>query len=614
MNNKLNEKQQEAVNSISGNILVIAGAGTGKTRVLICRIVNLIKHGINPYNIFAFTFTNKAANEMKERLKEIIDVKNLVVSTFHSFCYSLLAGFYQYIDYKERFTIIDDEDKLKIIRKLIQDNNLDIVDVDAVEAIAAVKNFNKYNFRDLKQSYTINYIFHLYQKILKQSCKMDLDDLLYQFYNLVKNERFILEHLQDICEHILVDECQDINNIQYEILQLLSKQHQNLFLVGDQDQCIYTFRGSNIENINHFIEIKNAKVIKLEENYRSNKNILEVANNLIRSNVKRLDKNLFTNNIQNNFKVIYANLDTSYDEAIYVSKLIQKLTSTNYLYSDICILYRSNFISSSFEKEFIKSKIPYQVFGSYPFFKHKEIKTLIYYYQFLNNNHDDIALNEIYNIPNHKIGIVAYKEIEEFSKANNVSLYEAMKQSTNPDIKTFIEVLDFLSKEYKNLKPNEFFNLFLEKLDYLNFIYKQQNAKEKINRLNDFFKMIEDLETSEEPNIITNNFINEIYFNSINITDQGVVKLMTIHQAKGLEFKIVIVVGCNEGILPSYKSNYLTIEEERRIFYVAITRAEERLYLLSANKRLVNGKIIPYKPTSFLECINQSLLFFDKLD
>ena len=393
---ELNENQNQAVTRTSGYTLILAGAGTGKTRVLTYRIGYLIERKAYPGSIFAFTFTNKAANEMKVRLKYLnINTNGLTVSTFHSFCFGYLSVLAPYLGYKEFFIVIDDDDKLKVIRKIINENNIELIDTEVAKIISAIKNHTKYPLKSLKESFIINYVFHRYQEILKSYNKMDLDDLVYQFYKLLRQEKYFLEHLQKTCQYILVDECQDINNIQYEILLMLAKKHNNLFLVGDQDQCIYAFRGSNIENINHFINEKMAKVIKLEENYRSNKNILEVANALISNNKMRLDKKLYTTNRDQKFQVIRSDLASDKDEAIYVAKLIQKLIILDYNYSDIAVLYRNHFISTNFEKEFMRMNIPYHIFGSFPFFKHKEIKTLIFYYQFLNNNDDDQALREI---------------------------------------------------------------------------------------------------------------------------------------------------------------------------------------------------------------------------
>ena len=398
--------------------------------------------------------------------------------------------------------------------------------------------------------------------------------LLYHFHTLIyQQENYFLEHLQKICQYILVDECQDINNIQYKILLMLTKKHNNLFLVGDQDQCIYAFRGSNIENINHFIDVKMARVIKLEENYRSNENILEVANALIRNNKIRLDKILYTTNRTQKFQVIRANLATDKDEAIYVTKLIKKLITLDYKYSDIVVLYRNHFISTSFEKEFMKINIPYHVYGSFPFFKHKEIKTLIFYYQFLNNNHDDLALREIYNTPSRGIGPITFRNIEEIAEKENISLFQAMIASSIKEVQAFVSLIDALTKEFQNLDSKTFIEMLLSKIKYYEYILKFDNSKAKINRLNEFIKMIEDLDSNDNKYQSTIHFFNQLMISNNKDEDtEGFVKLMTIHQAKGLEFKVVIVAGCNEGIIPSYKTDLKTIEEERRIFYVAITR------------------------------------------
>lgn len=608
---KLNKNQLEAVNSITGNTLVLAGAGTGKTRVLINRIINLIENGVNPENIFAFTFTNKAANEMKYRIKKVNDKAGKVhISTFHSFCYSHLYDFSEYIGYPKKFNIIDDDDRLKIVKEIIEENNLSILDITVLKTISNIKNHTETEYENINQAVKINFIFHEYQRILLKNYKMDLDDLLYQFQKLMINNPSLKEFLQESAEYILVDECQDTNLIQYEILEMLSKVNNNLFMVGDQDQCIYTFRGSHLANIKTFIDNKNPRIIKLEQNYRSNENILNVANHLIQNNQQRIDKRLYSSGYYKNYQVIYADLDNGFEEATYIAKLITKLTDAGYLYKDIAILYRNHQISNGIEKEMLKNRLPYQLVGGYPFFKHKEIKTIIKYYHFLQNK-DDLSLKEIYNIPTRKIGEVTLSKLEREASNKATSIYNQMLLSKNEFIREFVETIKVLEKEFLTEEPSVFIKKLLSIIKYNDYLLKQEKAKIKLTRVYEFMQMFENIPRTDHPNLDSMIFLNQINLDNEKDENHEYVKLMTIHQAKGLEFKVVIIAGLNESVLPSYKSAIKDIEEERRIFYVAITRAKERLYLLSAKERIINGKVQSLKPSSFLNNINIENLHHD---
>lgn len=608
---KLNTNQYKAATDESNNILVLAGAGTGKTRVLINRIINLIDKGVEPRNILAFTFTNKAANEMRYRIsKSNRNVDGITISTFHSYCFSYLVDFSEYIGYQKGFGIIDDNEKLKIIKKIIADNNLKILDKTVIKFISNIKNHTNQNYENINEAMITNFVFYEYQKILLQNQKMDLDDLLYYFHKLLKLYEPLKEIIQQTSKYILVDEFQDTNVIQFEILELLSGVHNNLFMVGDQDQCIYTFRGSNLNNIEDFIEKKNPKIIKLQTNYRSNKNILNVANDLIKSNVKRIDKNLYPTQYAKDYQVIYSELASDYDESIYIANLILKLKEKNYEYDDICILYRNHSISSNIERELLKAKVPYNLIGRNRFFEHKEIKTIINYFYFLQNK-DDISLYEIFNFPNRKIGEVTFSSLEEQSKNENKTIYEVMKESSNENIKKFVDLIETLDLKFSEEQPYDFMKTLLEELEYESFITKQENAKEKLQRIYEFKNMFINIELKNDLRLSTIEFLNQIYLHEEDGDEAKSVNLMTIHQAKGLEFKVIIIAGCNEGILPSYKASTNDLEEERRIFYVAITRARERLYLLSARQRTLFGKKRIFKPSPFLSDINLDLMFID---
>ena len=612
----LNKQQYKAVTKLTGKTYVVSGAGCGKTRVLTYRIAYLIENGFNEENIFAFTFTNKAANEMKNRLKELLgrEVK-VTLSTFHSYCNSILYSFPEYIGYEPHYHIIDEDDKKSIVNNIINTFKIDLKDNIAIKAISNYKNLIPYKSKSLKENMDILKVYYTYQKTLLNSNKMDFDDLLYQFLKLLKNQTWLKEIFQNNCVQILVDECQDINKIQYEIILELAKINQNIFLVGDEDQCIYSFRGSDISCINDFITNQQAEVIKLEQNYRSSKNILDAANSVIKQNQNRIDKHLFTNYEENNFKLVVANLNTDYEEAIYITSLIKALLNRGYKYSDFAILYRNNSVSINIEKELLKQELPYVLIGKIPFFKHKEIKLLISYLLFLINNKDDISFSYIYNTPPRGIGETTFNKIKDIAKEKEISLFEALtilkNQTKNENLENFYNFIYTESLNLTKQTPIEFLNNLIRKLDYLTILRKEVNSKEKVNRVFTLLEMFEQIELNDSSSNLISNFLNNLYLENITQKEQGLIKLMTIHQAKGLEYKIVIVAGCNEGILPTFKLDYPSLEEERRIFYVAITRAKERLYLLSARKRLINGKYQEHKISPFILEIQKELINYN---
>src|SRR5690554_4248829 len=547
---KLNNKQYVAVTDNSKNTLVLAGAGTGKTRVLINRIIHLLNQGVNPNNILAFTFTNKATNEMKYRIsKSNKNFDGITISTFHSYCFSYLVELPEYIGYEKGFNIIDDNEKLKIIKKIILDNKLNILDRDAMKYISNIKNHTEINYENINEAMITNFIFYEYQKTLINNQKMDLDDLQYYFLKLLKTNAGLAEAIQNTSEYILVDEFQDTNVIQYEILDILSKKHNNLFLVGDQDQCIYTFRGSNLSNIDNFIENKNPKIITLETNYRSNKHILNVANDLIKSNVGRIEKKLYPTKYARDYQVIYSELASDYDEAKYISTLILKLLEKDYKENDICILFRSHNISSKIETEFLRAKIPFHLLGRNKFFDHIEIKTLINYYFFLENK-DDISLSEIFNKPTRNIGEITFSRLELEAEKQKKSIYKVMEESSNEDLKKFVNLIESLDLKFTQNDPSEFIDLLLEILEYETFISKHEKAKEKLQRVYEFKNMFSNINSNIDYRDATIEFLNQIYLYEKEEEKEDAVKMMTIHQAKGLEFKVVIIAGCNEGVLP----------------------------------------------------------------
>ena len=507
--------------------------------------------------------------------------------------------------------IIDEDDKKKVIKDIIKELNLPIIDKDASAAISKYKDLSSPKLKNIEEKLQYLKVFYEYQNILKQTNRMDYDDMLYQFYNLLNNSNWIKEGLQEMTRYILVDECQDINKIQYQIILKLSEIHQNIFMVGDEDQCIYSFRGSDINSLKHFTETLNAEVIKLEQNYRSSKNILEAANSVIKKNQNIIDKTLYTNYQDKNFKLVVANLESDIDEANYIVDLIKALVQKGYTYKDFAVLYRNNQTSVQIEKALLKEKIPFYIIGGLPFFRRGEIKLLINYLLFLINPNDDISLSYIINSPNRGIGSVLKKRLEDISNQKRISLYNSIKylsnETKNEALINFIDLINKLQELISTKEPEEFLKELIKELEYFNILRKEQNSKKKINNVYTLLEMIKtDNDLTPKMKIIE--FINNLYLDATKEIDKGYIKLMTIHQAKGLEYKIVILAWCNNGLIPSTKTN---LDEERRVFYVAITRAKERLYLLSGRRRLTNGEYKDYQISPFILDIEKTLINFN---
>lgn len=591
----LNNKQKQAVLE-KGNVLVIAGAGTGKTRVLTSRIAYYIKQGISQDNIYAFTFTNKAASEMKSRLAKLLNlVPRCDISTFHSFFFQELNMNTSLIGFDYPISIIDTNDELKIIRKIIEEENLDLKDSEVLRYISNIKNHIVNNYKNLEESISVSLVFTKLQEELLKINRMDFDDILYYYDKLLTLDPEYLQEQRELFKYVLIDESQDMNQIQYEIIHKLCKKSKSLFLVGDQDQCIYAFRGSNLEIINRFLLDFSAKTIILEENYRSTKNILESANKLIKYNNLRIDKNLFTNSENDNHKIFYRGFHTSNEEANYIANLIVRLKEVGYQDKDICILYRNNMISNPIENELIKKQLSFTTYGSYPFFMHKEVKSLINHYRFCFNPNDDLALEMIINYPIKRLTEKELQDLRIDSQNKRISLFDALRTVKEDVYKQFLE----LKNLFENLTPKEFITLLINRLQLIENLTKEKNPKNKVARVLEFKSYMEEI---PETNHIeeTKNLINNIYLQNTKEKQKDTISLMTIHQAKGLEFKAVILCGCNQGILPSSKSIDANNEEERRLFYVAITRAKERLFLTSSQRRFINGKFNYYPPSNFL--------------
>lgn len=596
----LNEKQKEAVITTEGPVMVLAGAGSGKTRVLTNRVCNLISnYGIDPQSILAVTFTNKAAQEMKTRISKLLrkNTFDMWIHTFHSFCVRVLrSNIFNLKQHTSNFLILDTDDSIKIIKEVLKEKNLDT----SIKPTTFQKEISKYkNFKDY-----VSYINHFdlvyksYEQKLNDNNSLDFDDLLLKTKELFLKFPDILDFYQEKFNYILVDEFQDTNYIQFELITMLARKHNNIFVVGDQDQSIYSFRGAVVENIDKFLQVyPMTKQILLEENYRSNKQILEIANNVIKNNVRRIDKTLYTNNT-NDFKPIYFECNTSFDETRYVTDKIKDLVSTNqYQFKDITILYRNNYLSRNFEDNFVKENINYQIYGGLSFYQRKEIKDIIYYLRLAVDHTSNFVLKRIINEPKRKIGPSLVQKLEEKAKENNVSMFDAidlLKENTtgNKNLVEFKNMILEIRDQIDELSFSEIVSYVYQVTGYENMLVTDKE-EERIENIKELFSVFAE---SEEAYSGTNIEKLEQFLLDLSLkTDadnkndnKNAVKMMTFHQAKGLEFKVVFMVALEDEIFPG--NLYEDIEEERRICYVGITRAMERLYLTNSTSRFLFGQ------------------------
>mgnify|MGYP002713522606 FL=1 len=628
----LNDKQAEAVQHTKGPLLVLAGAGSGKTRVLTTSIANLIENeGVDPRNILAITFTNKAANEMKDRVAALLnmDVSHLWIGTFHSICARILRMNIEKIGYSSNFTIYDTNDQRTLIKEIINDLGYkdDISVRDAQNLISSLKNksispseFLKIDgyYRNQNEYYEI---YRLYEKRKKEYNSLDFDDLIEKVLELFKKDKQVLEYYQKKFEYVFVDEYQDTNAGQYELIKYFGGYHNNVIVVGDADQSIYSFRGADISNILNFErDFEDAKVIKLEQNYRSTSNILNTANSLIENNIERKDKNLWTSN-GNGDEVIYKNNSVESEESKFVVDEIKSLVNSDYSYNDIAILYRTNAQSRSFEETLMKNLIDYKVIGGLKFYDRKEIKDLVSYLKIIVNPKDDVALKRIINEPKRGIGQKSVEQMSRIASENDIAMLELI---TNPSYDQLLT--DRLKKlAYKFYNPlqeifenalkytiTDLINEVLDKSGYLKSLEASYSVEDRarIDNINEFISAASEYEENNPDDTIYDYLENLSLISDLEKTedkDDSVV-LMTMHAAKGLEFPVVFVVGLDDGLFPGKRSiDEGNIEEERRLFYVAITRAREKLYLTSSEVRRAYGQPIYYKTSRFIDEIRENI-------
>lgn len=615
----LNKEQREAVTHIDGPCLVVAGAGSGKTKVLTTRIAYLIENGIYSSNILAITFTNKAAKEMKDRISKIVSDNYAFVGTFHSFGLRIIKENYEALGLAKNFTIIDSEDVLSIIKKILKELGHDIKEVAPAyirNRISFIKNemlsdseIAKY-FLSEPEKIAMQVYFE-YEKILKKNNVVDFDDLLKLPVELFINNSEILEHYQDKYQYILIDEYQDTNEVQYKLVKLLSKKYRNIFVVGDQNQAIYGFRQANYKNILNFEkDYTDAKVIVLNQNYRSTTTILNAANSVIKNNIERKDVNLFSE-LGEGVKVKYLRSNDGLQEVNIVVNEIKSLLDMGYNKNDIAIFYRTNAQSRIYEEAMIKSNFPYKVVGSFYFYKRKEIKDLISYLKLISNHDDDIALKRIINEPKRGIGNKTIENLEKEAMINGVSMYDTITGGKELAFKNLIEEL---THEKDNLSLTELIDLVLEKSGMKEELSKEKNldSELRIDNLMEFRSITENYQ-NVTGSVNLEDFLDEISLIA-DITEHqsqdDAITLMTFHSAKGLEFKIVFMVGMEEGLMPHSNSicEENGIEEERRLCYVGITRAKERLYITNAKRRMLYGKDMLNPPSRFIAEISSEYI------
>lgn len=620
--NELNDKQQEAVRKTEGPLLILAGAGSGKTKVLTTKVAYLIENnGVSPYNILAITFTNKAANEMKERLHSLIGEKAdyIQVSTFHSFGLKILRENYEKLGYSSNFSIMDSDDSLSIIKKILKDFNLDskMYNPTAIRhKISGCKNeiispseYDKYAISEFEK--VVLKVYQKYEDTLKRNNAIDFDDLLILPLKLFKEHPSVLEKYQQRFQYILIDEYQDTNEAQYILTKMISAKYRNICCVGDNDQSIYSFRGANYRNILNFEkDYKDSTIIKLEQNYRSTSIILDAANSVIKHNKERKDKNLWSNKKEGE-KVSYFRAFNERDEAFYVIREIKKLINNGIDYENIAVLYRTNAQSRIMEEELLKENIPYRVVGSFYFYSRKEIKDLIAYLRLIHNENDNISLTRVINTPKRGIGLKTISNINLKADMNNTSMFEAIDSGKELEFKQLILKLKELSKE---LTLTELVEKILEVTGIKKELEDEKTLEAEIRLENlEEFKSI--TKSFEEKNgvISLEDFLLEISLVSdVNEykDNKNRISLMTVHSVKGLEFDYVFVIGMEEGIFPHINSlmDNSEIEEERRLCYVAITRAKEKLHLVNARMRTLFGKEQANPSSRFLSEIDSDLI------
>lgn len=617
----LNAEQKQAAICTKGAVLVTAGAGSGKTRLLTYRIAYIIEQGVSPYNILAITFTNKAANEMRERLSKIVgDIKYMWVMTFHALCARILRENIQKLDgYNGNFSIYDDNEQNKIIKNILKERDIDADKYfKPIKYLISESKSNGLTLEDIAVEYAnvknidlIVRVYEAYEGELKKNNALDFDDLLLKTRQLLKSNPDVCGHYADRFEYISVDEFQDTNKIQYELVKMLGSRHKNIFIVGDEDQSIYGWRGANIGNIKNFIEEFKATTFKLEQNYRSTKKILKAANNLIVKNSGRIPKTLWTDN-EDGVKLEKYIAYNEGEEAEYVVATAKSLVDyAGYKYSDIVVLVRLNALTRNLEEKFMNYNIPYELFGGFKFFERKEIRDIIAYMTIIANPFDNNAILRVINFPRRGIGENSIKQLTEYCAYNNVNIIDVLaniekhylNKPLSLKLKPFCDIICDITEYYRQNGLQKTAEYIVERTGIWE-LYSEEN-EENYNRKLNINELLSSVAKFVEDN--GNDNIND-YLASISLVSDidsfnesgNKITIATIHSVKGLEFPVVFITGLEEGIFPIMRAgNFNDVEEERRLMYVAMTRSKQRLYLTHCRHRYLYGKTADYFQSRF---------------
>lgn len=633
----LNDRQREAVFHTEGPVLILAGAGSGKTRVLTHRIAYLIEEkGVNPWNIMAITFTNKAAGEMRERVDKIVGFgsESIWVSTFHSSCVRMLRRFIDRLGYDTNFTIYDTDDQKTLMKDICKRLDIDTKIYKERAIMAAISSAKDELIGP--EEYEINVMgdfskrkialaYKEYQKELKKNNALDFDDLIMKTVELFQACPDVLEYFQERFKYIMVDEYQDTNTAQFKFVSLLAGKYRNLCVVGDDDQSIYKFRGANIKNILGFEHVfADAKVVRLEQNYRSTQNILNAANQVIRNNLERKTKTLWTENEEGE-KLHFRQFMNAYEEAEYiVGDISKKVREKDGEYRDMAILYRTNAQSRLFEEKFLMANIPYKLVGGVNFYARKEIKDLLAYLKTVDNARDDLAVKRIINVPKRGIGATTLSRVQDYASQESISFYDALRMAEQisslgraaAKVAPFVTFIQTLRSKAEILSPSELLKDIIDSTGYVKELEAEgtEEAEARIENIDELItKVVSYEEENEEPTL--SGFLEEVALvadiDSVDGDDNQVL-LMTLHSAKGLEFPFVYLAGMEDGIFPSYMTitadDPTEIEEERRLCYVGITRAMKDLTLTCAQQRMIRGETQYNKVSRFIKEIPRDLV------
>jgi DNA helicase-2/ATP-dependent DNA helicase PcrA len=638
---ELNPVQQKAVLETEGPLLVFAGAGSGKTRVLTYRIAYLIQEkGVPPWNIFAVTFTNKAADEMRERVERLLgrSAKGTWISTFHSACARILRQHIEPLGFQRNFVIYDDQDQERHLKTVMKELNLDfkMFPPRAIQSgLEQLKNEGITPDQYSPNSYNIfqkrlAVVYQRYQEDLQRNNALDFGDLLTFVTILFRRFPEVLRIYQELCHYVMVDEFQDTNLIQYQLIKQLVEAHRNICVVGDDDQSIYRWRGAEVGNILNFEkDFPETQVITLEQNYRSTQNILQAANHVVGKNRYRKEKKLWTENPEGERLTFYVAEDEMDEARFVVQKIIEPISTGEFIrpYRDIAVFYRINAQSRAMEDELVKNKIPYTVVGGMKFYERREIKDVLAYLKLMNNPLDGLSLKRIINVPSRGIGEKTIEKIEAFAREKGISLYEGLKQAIGEDwvapsvkvkMKGFIQLIEEFRKDADSLTLSQLTLALLAKTEYLQRLKEEgtDEAFSKIENIDELVNVMIGLEQGEEK-VLLETFLDKVSL----VTDVDLyedkgnrVSLMTLHCAKGLEFPMVFILGVEEGLLPHYRrgEEIEDMEEERRLFYVGMTRAKQRLFLSRAEERSTFGVGRANLPSRFLDELPMEMMQFEE--